>query len=387
MADLEKYAGYAARAWRTYRTVRGIKKAAEVTGAVVLGAAALGVAAGVGKAVLKARQNFDLKNKVVLITGGSRGLGLILARLIASEGARIALCARDSGELEAARQDLIERGTLPQNVFIHRCDITDPAQVTQTARAVRAHFGPIEVLINNAGIIQVGPAETQTDADYEEAMQTNFWGAYHFVQAVLPDMRARRAGRIVNVSSIGGLVSIPHMLPYSTAKHALVGFSEGLRAELVRDGIQVTTVCPGTIRTGSPTNAFFKGQHKKEYEWFTLGDSLPGASQSADATAKQIVRAMKAGEAFLVTSAAAQALSLAHNLLPGATATAMGLVNRLLPDADGPESVGTGRRKGSESETPLTQGPLTALTQKAVRDNNQQAASRSQSVSEPVIAG
>ncbi|MBC7807036.1 MAG: SDR family NAD(P)-dependent oxidoreductase [Akkermansiaceae bacterium] len=329
----------------------------------------LGVAALAGMVLRQGRKE-DLPGKTVLITGGSRGLGLLLARRFAAEGGRVALCARDRDSLERARQDLIARGAAPDQVFVHSCDVTDPAQIAATVRATEQYFnGPVDILVNNAGTIQVGPAETMTQADYEEAFATHFWAAYHFVEVVLPHMRARRSGRIVNISSIGGIVSVPHLLPYSASKSALVGYSEGLRAELLKDNIYVTTVCPGLIRTGSPRNAFFKGQNEKEYAWFALSDSLPGSSMSADAAADEILNAVRSGDAFLVTSLAAQAAALLHGVFPGMTADLMGAANQLLPGAGG--GIGTARRTGAQSETSLTQSVLTGLTQKAAADNNQ----------------
>src|SRR5207302_995684 len=136
-------------------------------------------------------------------------------------------------------------------------------------------FGRLHVLINNAGVIQVGPMEEMTLADYEDTMQTHFWAPLFTTLSVLPALRRQGEGRIVNISSIGGKIAVPHLLPYSASKFALTGFSEGLRAELLKDGIYVTTVCPGLMRTGSPRNADFKGQHRAEYAWFSISDSLP----------------------------------------------------------------------------------------------------------------
>src|SRR5437868_10247139 len=180
------------------------------------------------------------------------------------------------------------------------------------ARAARARFGRIDVLVNNAGTIEVGPMEVMTLDDYEKAMRTHFWGPLYMVLAVLPEMRARKEGRIVNVSSIGGKISVPHLLPYCASKFALTGFSEGLRAELAKDGIVVTTVCPGLMRTGSPLNAFFKGQHQAEYAWFSISDSLPISSISAQRAARQIVRACKNGDAEVILSVPAQLAALFH---------------------------------------------------------------------------
>jgi NAD(P)-dependent dehydrogenase (short-subunit alcohol dehydrogenase family) len=337
--------------------------------ALLLGAAGAGLILG-ARYARRRRQAITFAGKVVLITGGSRGLGLTLARLLAMEGAKVALCARDADELERAREE-IAGGNIPAGaVFVNVCDVTDPPQVRETVVNVRDRYGRIDILINNAGTIQVGPMEEMTDADYEEAMRVHFWAPYHFVQAVLPEMRARREGRIVNIASIGGLLSVPHLLPYAASKSALVGFSEGLRAELKKDNVLVTTVCPGLMRTGSPRNAYFKGQNEKEYAWFKLSDSLPVTSTSAEAAARQIIDALRHGDPFLVTSLPAQGAALLHGLFPGLTADALGAVNRLLP---APGGIGQERRTGADSESPVNSPELTALTNKTARYNTEMA--------------
>ena len=246
----------------------------------LLALAAVGLGACVGvRALLGRRQEYDFRGKTVLITGGARGLGLVLAREFAAQGAHLVLCSRSAHELERAREELSGRGA---QVLALPCDVGDQSQVDVLVREARDRFGRVDVLVNNAGLIQAGPMEVMTVADYEEAMRVHFWGPLCTTLAVAPEMQRRREGRIVNISSIGGRISVPHLLPYSASKFALVGFSEGLRAELAKDGVAVTTVCPGLMRTGSPRNALFKGQHQAEYAWFTLSDSLPGSSVSAE---------------------------------------------------------------------------------------------------------
>lgn len=239
--------------------------------ALILAAVVVGVLFAI-RAVLQLWRQYDLSGKTVLITGGSRGLGLVMARELLREGARLAICARDEAELERARTDLVRRGA---DVLALPCDVTNQEQVNEMVRVVRDRFGQIDVLINNAGAIAVGPMEVMTLEDYEAAMKIHFWAPLYTTLAVLPEMRQRHEGRIVNISSIGGKISTPHLLPYSASKFALTGFSEGLRAELASYGIVVTTICPGLMRTGSPYNAIFKGQHRAEYTWFSLSDSLP----------------------------------------------------------------------------------------------------------------
>ncbi len=235
-------------------------------------------------------------------------------------------------------------------------------------QAAQNHFGQIDVLVNNAGTIAVGPMDVMTVEDYEQAMRVHFWGPLYAVLAVLPEMKRRGTGRIVNVSSIGGKISVPHLLPYSASKFALVGLSEGLRAELREDGILVTTVCPGLMRTGSPRNASFKGRHEAEYAWFKISDSLPLTSINARRAARQIIDAARHGDSEVVLTVQAKAAALFHGVFPGLTADILGLVNRLLPEAGG---IGTRRAKGRASESELSRSWLAALTDRAAEENNQ----------------
>ncbi|HXE56625.1 MAG TPA: SDR family NAD(P)-dependent oxidoreductase [Gemmatimonadales bacterium] len=314
------------------------------------------------------RRTIDLHGRTVLITGGSRGLGLVLARELTRHGAALALCARDEDELERARTELSALGA---TVFTFPCDVTDRASVREMVRVVRHHYGRIDVLINNAGTIAVGPLETMTLEDYEEAMRTHFWGALHTIDAVLPEMRARREGRIVNVTSIGGKISVPHLLPYGASKFAAVGLSEGLRAELAKDGVLVTTVCPGLMRTGSPTNASFKGRHWAEYTWFSIASGLPLVSISAERAARRIIEACRRGEAEVFFPLSAALAARIHGLWPGLTADLLAALNRLLPVAEG--GVGTAPVKGRHSTTFLSPSWLTTLTDRAAARNNELA--------------
>ncbi len=317
------------------------------------------------RAVYRRLSGYDFEGKTVLITGGSRGLGLVLARGFASEGARVAVCARDPRELERARADLAGRGA---DAFAFPCDVTDRSQVRELVEVVTRHFGRVDVLVNNAGVIQVGPLETMTLEDFEQAMAVHFWGPLYATLAVLPQMRARGEGRVVNVSSIGGKISVPHLVPYSASKFALAGLSDGLRAELAKDGVVVTSVFPGLMRTGSPRNASFKGQHRAEYAWFAISDSLPVSSINAERAAAQIVRACRLGQAELVITTQAQLAVKFRALFPEATADVLAVVNRLLP---GPGGIGRARAKGKDSESALAPSVLTTLTDWAARRNNE----------------
>jgi NAD(P)-dependent dehydrogenase (short-subunit alcohol dehydrogenase family) len=327
-------------------------------------AAAAGAALG-ARAAVRYSRSFDLRDKVVLITGSSRGLGLVLAREFGRHGARVALCARRFDELLPAIADLQQRGVV---VAGFPADVTDRHQLAGLVSDVRERFGRIDVLVNNAGVVEVGPVSTMTVQDYEQALATHLWGPLVATLAVLPEMRARGQGRIVNICSIGGKVSMPHLLPYGVSKFALTGLSEGLRAELARDGVLVTTVIPGLMRTGSPEHAVFKGQHRKEYTWFSISDSLPVLSIDAGRAARKIVRACRYGQAELIFTPAARLATWFHGLFPGTTAELLSLVNRLLP---APGGIGNQRALGADSHSEAAPSWATALTERAARENNE----------------
>ncbi|SHJ27678.1 Short-chain dehydrogenase [Hymenobacter daecheongensis DSM 21074] len=331
-----------------------------------LAAAGAGVLLAAATLFANRRGSYELRGRVVLITGGSRGLGLILARQAVAEGARVAICARDADELERARQELAASGA---EVMALVRDLSDAVEVRTLVAEVEQRLGPIDVLINNAGIITAGPLDHMEVRDYEESLDVHFWAPLHAMQAVLPAMRRRGEGKIVNIASVGGKVAVPHLVPYSAGKFALVGLSEGFRAELLQYGIEVTTVCPGLMRTGSPRNATVKGQHEKEYAAFSIADSLPVISMDADSAGRLIWNACRRGDAEVILGLPAKLLAAFHGLLPGTTADLLSWANRTLP---GPADVfGNERRRGSESQSALSESWLTTLTKKAEKQNNE----------------
>ncbi len=306
---------------------------------------------------------FSLKNKVVLITGGSRGLGLVLARQIADEGAKVAICSRSDDNLRRASEDLASRTT--EHLAVP-CDIREKRQVEDMIHKIKAEMGSIDILINNAGVVQVGPLETMKEEDYESAMKVHFWGPFYTINEVLPDMIKRKNGRIVNIVSVGGKVSFPHLLPYNTSKYALSGLSEGMATELSKYNIKVTTVYPGLMRTGSPRNIDVKGQHEKEYAWFKISDSLPVVSMNADRAARKIIVAMKKGTRTLTLTIPAKLAVAAHGIAPGLTMTIFDFINLLLPpDKENGQKV----KKGYESNSRFTRSFLTKKTDEAAVKN------------------
>jgi NAD(P)-dependent dehydrogenase (short-subunit alcohol dehydrogenase family) len=332
---------------------------------VLIGAAGLG--AIMAAQAWRRRAAYDFSGKSVVITGGSRGLGLVIARELADEGARLTLLARDEEELARAADDLRTRQPFA-DVATVAADVRRRYDAERAIAQTLERFGSIDVLINNAGVIQVGPLDHMKLGDYEDAMNTHFWGPLYMVMAALPHMRRQGEGRIVNVSSIGGRIAVPHMVPYSASKFALAGLSDGLRAELAKDNIVVTTVCPGLMRTGSPVNAMFKGQRPQEYAWFAISDSLPLASIDVRRAARQIINACRRGDAELVITVQAKLAILARTVAPELFADVMTLLNGLLP---GPAANGDEARPGRESESEWAPSALTEPTYKAAAENNE----------------
>ncbi len=328
----------------------------------------MGVLAGGAWALARRLRRISLPGKVALVTGGSRGLGLVLARELGLRGMRVVIVARDEEELESARASLeadrIDATALP-------CDVTDEEGIATLVADVEENVGPIDLLVNNAGIIQVGAAEAMALDDYRRAMDVMFWGALYTAEAVLPRMRARRRGTVVNVTSIGAAVGVPHLAPYDAAKFALRGWSEALGAEEARNGVSVLTIVPGLMRTDSFGHALVKGRRYAEASVFSLSASLPLLTVSAEHAARRIVRAVENGDRVVVIGVPAKLLRLGHALFPGAVVRTLGLVNRLLPvpQAGARDEMAL---PGELFRRGLARSMLTALGDRAARRYNEE---------------
>ena len=274
--------------------------------------------------------------QVVLITGGSRGLGFALAHRYGRSGAKLVLAARNLDELTYARHCLLARQAIqsPDDVLLIPADLTDATQATFLIDHAVSHFGRIDILINNAGIIEVGPVEDQPISAYHRAMATNFFAALYTTHAALPHLLHRKPGTgdaaIVNIASIGGKFAMPHLLPYVASKFALVGFSEGLHAELRHKRIRVTTVCPGLMRTGGEAHAQYTGRIAKEKRWFTLAARTPVIAASVNHAANKIYDAVAAGRAEITITPQAWLAARAAAIVPNTTQYLASLANHLL---------------------------------------------------------
>lgn len=306
------------------------------------------LAAGLGAIAARSVLKFpyDLSGKSVLITGGSRGLGLALAREFSARGARVMLVARTANDLGSAAASLRASGATVQTVT---GDLTVQADIERAVEETARAYGGLDVLVNNAGLIQVGPLENMTEKDFRDIMEVNAFAPLRLTRAALPLLRARR-GRVLIVSSIGGKVAVPHLAPYSMSKFAVTGLGQALRAELAREGVGVTTVCPFLMQTGSPRHAEVKGQQAREYALFATMDNLPFLSLGVEAAARRMVNALVRGEAEVMVGGIALLLRYAQALAPNLTAGMLALSNRALP---GPTTSSAGV-KGASVETAIT---------------------------------
>lgn len=330
-------------------------------------AVGIGIATGISLGKMIAQRRYDVRGKTAFITGGSRGLGLILAREFARRGARVVIAARDGEALERAEADLRR---FSEHVLAIETDITMQEEAEMAVETIRRNFGRVDILINNAGTICVGPLESMSTNDFRNSLNTHFWGPCFAIMAVLPEMKRYKEGRIVNISSIGGKISVPHLLPYSVGKFALTGFSQGLRSALLKDNIRVTTVCPGLMRTGSPRNALFKGDNEAEYAWFSISDALPVISMNAERAARRILKACIRGEAEVVLSLPAKIAVKINALFPAITTDIMAIANHLLPAAQDSSAEG---KTGEQSFSQISPSWLTTLNEQAAQSNNEVA--------------
>jgi NAD(P)-dependent dehydrogenase (short-subunit alcohol dehydrogenase family) len=254
------------------------------------------------------------------------------------------------------------------------CDIGDREQVREAVDFVIRERGRVDVLINNAGVLHVGPFEDSSDGIMQENLGVYLWGPLFLIRAVAPHMRRQGRGRIVNITSIAGVAAIPHLAAYSAAKSAETGLSDAVRAELARDNIRVTTVIPALLRTGSYEAAWYTGRHAGEYAWFGLSGAMPLLASNAEKAAHRIVEACRYGDPVLVLSLKARLLRLMNTLLPGTTAALMKLAARALPspvrEPGSPPKQGRHSRPGG-----ATASGIDSFGQKAARRNLEQKSS------------
>ncbi len=295
-----------------------------------------GLVARLGATLVSRARRYSLAGKNALVTGGTRGLGFAVARVLVEKGAHVAIVAPSASEVVRAIDDLRQSpGGSSARIVGQSCDLRDGQAIVAMVEAVRAKIGPVDVLVNGPGSIEIGPLDAMTFEDFDEAMKLHAFAPLRTMLAVRDGMRARGGGRIANIAAVSGVGAWARGLSHPASRFALVGLSHRMRAELARHGIRVSTIAPGLVGAGSPRRASLMGDHDREYGWFAVADTLPLVSMDLDHAARRVVRAIERGEGHVVMGLPARVAALVEALAPGLVAEAMTLASEFLPQRRG----------------------------------------------------
>ena len=258
----------------------------------------------------------DFKDRRVWITGASSGIGEALARAFHGSGAKLILSARREEELRRVQAAC---GGEPDTRLLP-LDVTEAQSLQEKTRAALAMFGGIDILVLNAGITQRSRTRETDESVYRRLMEVNFFGPEALARAVLPSMLAQKSGHMVVISSVAGKIGVPMRSGYSATKFALHGFFEALRAEEERNGIHVTMVCPGYIRTDISLSAL-RGDGRRHAKM----DSEIARGMPVDECARQILRGVAHKKKEIVVAAAREkALVYIKRIFPDLLARMVG---------------------------------------------------------------
>jgi NAD(P)-dependent dehydrogenase (short-subunit alcohol dehydrogenase family) len=328
-----------------------------------------------GRSLLRRARRMPLMGKKVLIMGGSRGLGFAAARRFLREGADVAICARDetelaraAGELRAIAESLPRPSGLRPKVLTLCADVTDAQGATSTIDSAVAGLGQIDVLVNCAVEITIGPLEALTTEDFEQAFRGVFFAVYQPTMAVVPHMKGRHFGRIVNVTSVAGKAPIPHAGTYVAGKFAATGFSAVCAVELRKYGIRVSTVLPPPLRNGAWLNARYKGLADEEMAWFTHALQSPMTSADPERAAKAIVEAARWGDVERMVTPTSFLQARLHALWPSLYVALTGLLDARSLPASPPGAAALPFFSGEELVTTSESPTLRRVTRAAQRD-------------------
>lgn len=234
----------------------------------------------------------DLKDKVVLITGASGGIGKACAVAFAEQGCDVVICARRREELEKVASEIRAKG---RKALAIPTDVSNEDQVKAMAEQTMKEFGKVDILVCNAGFGWTGPTHLMERSDWDTVFNTNFFGVIHFIRHFVPSMTRERQGHVVIISSIFGITCIPFGTLYASSKAALIALGECLRSELRRFNVGVTTVCPGYIESDLIVNTHFKKVDEKARSLAALVKPMP-----VEKCTRIIIKAVKRNQGVIV---------------------------------------------------------------------------------------
>jgi short-subunit dehydrogenase len=250
----------------------------------------------------------ELRGRTALVTGAASGIGRAIALQLAGEGVRLFLVDINKPGLETVVEEARRMGV---EVLGRRCDVAEPREVSATVTEILSRWGGVDILVNNAGITYYGRTEQMSAEHWDRLVRVNLLSHIQFTRELLPSLLARPEAHVLNVCSLFGLVAMPKLAAYSTTKHAMVGFSDALRAEYGRDGLGVTALCPGFVDTNLFTSAPL-GEKQQE-------PKVPPAifCTTSEKVARAAVKAIRRDRRLVIMTPAAWFLVAVKRFLPG----------------------------------------------------------------------
>ncbi len=248
----------------------------------------------------------ELRDRVALITGGASGIGRSIAHALRNEGSRVVLADIDEKGLDTVSREL---GDAPRYLL----DVADPDAVQAFSQRVEAEVGPVDILVNCAGVAHLAEAQDTSLRDWEKILSVNLWGAIHTINAFLPRMYSQGKGHIVNIASTAGIYPVPQCIAYATSKYGMVGLSETLALEGRALGLRVTIVCPNFTKT-----PMISGRSPIEEKFPWMGRYLEKLYRNPDQVAAGVVKAIKKDRLFYIDSLPAKLMYFFHKLGRGA---------------------------------------------------------------------
>jgi len=282
------------------------------------------------------KRQFTYQGKVVLVTGGARGLGYIMARQLVEEGAKVIICARDADQLDKAYVLLRNHGEV---TYPYVCDITEKENIVQLAYFIKKRFGRLDVLINNTGTITINPIEQLPLNNYKKFIESHLWGPMQLVRVLIPLLSKSREAKIVNIFSVGGKISLAKSQPYDVNEIVHAVFYDNISRVITGKNIKLTAIYPEFKDQDLPVNLKLKGHSEQELAWSKFNESRPLISLYAENVGKQILKTAQIGKKTLTLPFPRELARIVNNINTELNLTLCQLVDHLVPHDSGSSSI------------------------------------------------